>query len=59
MEVVVYNIDTTYTNINNVVVLNNFGTSDVELICERLEAVKVMEILRKKGRATKRKTFGW
>ena len=60
IEVAVYKTDTTYTNINNVVVLNNFRTSDVEIIRERLEAVKVMEILRKnKGKATKRKTVGW
>ena len=47
IKVAVYKTDTTYTNINDVVVLNNFRTSDVEIIRERLEAVKVMEILRK------------
>ena len=60
IEVAVYNTDTTYTNINNVVVFNNFANSDVEIIHERLEAVKAMEILRKtKGKANKRKTVGW
>ena len=56
IEVAVYKTDTTYTNINDVVVLNNFRTSDVEIIRDRLEAVKAMEILRKsKGKATKKK----
>ena len=60
IKIAVYKTDTTYTNINDVVVLNNFRTSDVEIIRERLEAVKAMEILRKsKGKASKRKTVGW
>ena len=60
IKIAVYKTDTTYTNINDVVVLNNFRTKDVEIIRERLEAVKAMEILRKsKGKASKRKTVGW
>ena len=60
IEVRVYKNDTSYEDINEVVVLNKFKQSDIELYYKRLQAHKVMEILKKKGvRAKKRNTVGW
>ena len=48
-----YNTDTSYTDFDNVVVLNNFKQSVITQYMKRLQAENVMDILTKKGKKIK------
>ena len=45
-----YNADTSYTDFDNVIVLNNFEPSLITQYTKRLQAENVMDILTKKGK---------
>ena len=49
IDVIVYNVDTTYVDFDGVVVLNNFEQCQSKLYEEQLQARKVMDILNNKG----------